>query len=741
MLRSQSIVCLECQGEWPAGLPPELAEAGRSTLAGLLAGCPDRWRLLVPAGSAPEALAHWLGRETGVGVEAIAGDFSEWPAVADARLLLHRGQHPEAAPGSGEAPGWVVARAGDGAGAAPGWLAGVLALAGVSLADGAERILERSEALHALVDRRARRTRALLLALEAGCALLPLVWLLRAPLQLTPLTAAWVGLAGPLLILAASGWQRRHGSDLARARLRLLAAACRSWLATQSAPARPLIPMLSTVAALRPLLQTFLAAPRAQSPDWRADYRRWRIDPAHTGDVCQRHAALQGPDRIDRWRRRLLQLVLTVGIAGLLVALHPRSASWMTQLGGVGFDLAAALVGLSLPLGLLLVRALQSVDAAGDSEPPSRLAALPGGFETGHDAAVAGLREAEHAWLGRVLERYLQAESADRGARQRDGRDGPALAQARDHNARWRRAIAAAAGPVGRVLFASIPAMALGAALALMWISAKQPETADVGGRLKELGRMLDPWTGAMFTPQPLAAANGTLVITHGLRDGWHRVYPGSDFSCGGRRAHWTTEIAQQVRQRSGERAPQVMVLDWNEAARASSLFGLNTQDPVTSFLADLGGGRASAEATGDLLGIRLARMVEYGQIRADRPLQLIGQSAGGFVVARAARVLVAMGFPEAQVHLTLLETPEPGDPLAQDLARYAATEFYRSSNLTRVEPGDLPPEIHFARIRLPDPPPPDEKAAHDYAPDWYCQTTVAAACGSDGFGRSPFCR
>jgi hypothetical protein len=729
MLTSQSIVCLECQGEWPAELPPDVAAVGRSTLAGLLDGCPDRWRLLVPAGTAPEALGQWLGRETGVGVEVMAGDFSEWSAVADARLLLHRGQHPEAA------PGWALVHAGEGPGAAPGWLAGVLAQAGVSLADGAERILERSEALQMRVDRRARRSHALLLAVEASCVLLPLVWLLRAPLQLTPLTAAWVGLAGPLLILAAGSWQRRHGFGLTRARLRLLAAACRSWLATQSAPARPVIPLLSSVAALRPLLQTFVAAPRAQSPDWRADYLRWRIAPAHTGEL------LQGRDRFDHWRRRLLQLVLTLGIACVLVSLHPRSASWMTQLGGVGFDLAAALVGLSLPLGLLLIRALRSVDAAGDSEPPSRLAALPICWEIGHVAAVARLREAEHAWLDPVLERYLQAESAYRGTGQRDRLDGSSLAQAPDHGQRWLRAIAAAAGPVGRVLFASIPAMALGAALALMWISAKQPETAGVGGRLKELGRMLDPWTGEMFTPQPLAAANGTLVITHGLRDGWHRVYPGADFACGGRRAHWTTEIAQQVRQRSGERAPQVMVLDWSEGARASSLHGLNTQDPVTSFLADLGGVRASAEATGDLLGIRLARMVEYGQIRPDRPLQLIGQSAGGFVVARAARVLVAMGFPKSQVHLTLLETPEPGDALAQDLVRYATTEFYRSSNLTRVEPGDLPPEIHYARIPLADPPPPNEKAAHDYAPDWYCQTTVAAACGSDGFGRSPFCR
>ena len=241
-----------------------------------------------------------------------------------------------------------------------------------------------------------------------------------------------------------------------------------------------------------------------------------------------------------------------------------------------------------------------------------------------------------------------------------------------------------------------------------------------------------------------MAAANGTLIIAHGMRDGWQPVAANSDMACGGPDAHWSTEIASKVRDRVGALAPQMIVLDWHEGAKASSQHALNTQDPMTSFLTDLGGVRSSGEVTGDFFGIRLARMVENGQIRSDRPLQLIGHSAGGFVVTRAAHILVAMGFPKELVHVTILDTPEPNREVAQDVVNYATAEYYRASNLAMVEASDLNPGIHYLRIPVPDLGASgfaSEMAAHSYASDWYCESAIHAKCGEDGFGRSPFCR
>lgn len=754
-----SLICLECEGEFPADLPRLATDSCREALADLIGGHPGRWCLLVRSGGALEAFARQLARETGVRCEVIAGDGGEWRAVADACLVVYAGQRPiaPAALGAGAAR-WVAVRMADGqrwylgaseASAAPTWLEQTLAQAGVSLADSVELILERSRALEEFAVRTTRRQGRMLVAIEALCVLLPAVWLLRTPLALPPMMVALVGLASPLLILSSCWWLRRRSTGLLGPRARLVNEACRSWLATHQSPARPVFSLLSAAPALRPLLQKFVAEGHTVGTHWRADYLRERIDRAHAQCMRVLDEARCERDRTTRWHKLLLDLALIMSAAGLAISLHPRSASWLAQLGGSWFGMAFSLAGMALPLGLLATQSLRWADrsrhrARRCARQRLHLENLRERFEGASDEAAIGLlHECESVLLSEVLDGHCEAETGEAADSPRlRSEPAPSAASARDRATGFAPArkdlggLGITAGRAVRLMLGSLAWMALGGALVLMWISFKQPETAEVSSRLQELGRMLDPWSGEVFTPQPAAAAHGTLVITHGMRDGWHRSYRGSDFACGGPRAHWTTEIAEQVRRRTGAQAPQIIVLDWNEGAKASSRHALNTQDPVTRFLADLGGVRSSAEVTGDFLGIRLARMVETGQIRRDRPLQLIGHSAGGLLVARAAQIVVAMGYPKDLVHLTLLDTPEP----SQELDRYATSEFYRTSNLTQVGPGDLGPGIHYARIPLPERAQTSEKSAHDYAPDWYCQSAFAAPCGSDGFGRSPFC-
>jgi pimeloyl-ACP methyl ester carboxylesterase len=264
----------------------------------------------------------------------------------------------------------------------------------------------------------------------------------------------------------------------------------------------------------------------------------------------------------------------------------------------------------------------------------------------------------------------------------------------------------------------------------MLWISFRQNQTPEVASRLVEMGRMLNPADGSAFVPQPAPASVGTLVLAHGMRDGWKLVAPDG-------KEHWMVGIYRRVQERLGGAAPQMMVLDWRDGAKASSQYDLNTQDGLSRFLADVGGVRPTGQATGDFFGARLARMVEDGEIRPDRPLHLVGHSAGGFVVARAAHILVAMGFPKDRLHVTILDTPQPDEEIKEKVAGFGAAEFYRTSDLVQRVP--MNPGLYFREIQAPAEL--NMVDAHRWAGRWYRDTIPAAKPGDDGFGRSPFCQ
>lgn len=756
---AHSVIYFETHGEPPDSLPRATIDSCRHALKSVIASKPGEWRLLLRTGDIQQAFALQLAREAGLRGEAVAGDGSEWRATADARLVLYAGERP-AAPaslGAGAAL-WTAVRAADGqrweadAGGhwqPPTWLEETLVPAGVSLADSVETIFKHSDELAQSSAPDTRRSGKTLVAIEALCVLLPVVWLLRTPLHLPPILAAVAGLASPLLIVAFCWWLRWRSMGRMWSRARLIAEACRSLLATRNAPVQPVVSLLSVVPALRPLLQKFAAEPQLVALNWRAEYLRERIDNQHGYYLRQRDRALRERQKLTRWSTILMDLALAVGVAGMIVTLHPRSATWLTLLGGSWLDFALGMAGLALPLGLLVAQSLRFVGestrrTARYTQQIMHLENLRERFAVADDdTALDLLRETEDALLSEVLDWYFQSETTEDfyTIREQSAVEVPGqLAPRRSGrlNFLWRglRNLGAAAGFMVRVVLGRLIWVVLSVALVLMWISLKQPETAEVASRLQELGRMLNPGDGSLFAPDPIAAVNGTLIIAHGMRDGWQA--PRSDSE------HWTSEIPARVRQRMGRLAPQMLVLDWHEGAKASSRHALNTTDPLTRFLADVGGVRSSGQATGDFFGIRLARMVENGQIRKDQPLHLIGHSAGGFVVSRAAHIMVAMGFPRELVHVTILDTPEPDSEITQALVNYADAEFYRTSELAQVSASTFDPRLHF--VYLPPPPTVGEGFAaamkqHSYAWQWYRDSISTAKCGEEGFGRSPFCQ
>ena len=109
------------------------------------------------------------------------------------------------------------------------WLGEILAAAGTSLADPVETIFARTEALAQTTAPDTRRSGKSLVLLEAICVLLPVIWLLRTPLQLPPMLAAAARLASPLLIVVFFWWLRWRSMGRLWSRARLVAEACRSF--------------------------------------------------------------------------------------------------------------------------------------------------------------------------------------------------------------------------------------------------------------------------------------------------------------------------------------------------------------------------------------------------------------------------------------------------------------------------------------------------------------------------------
>lgn len=488
-----AVVYFETHGMPPSALPRATLDTCGHALAGIVTDQPARWRLLVAAGDPQQAFAQLLARAQGLRAEVVATDAGDWRASADARLVLYTGERPPAPASLGPgAARWIAVHAtggerweaeADGQWQPPTWLAEILGKAGATLADGVESIYARADLLAQSLAPDTRRSGRLLIAVAAICVLLPVAWLLRTPLQLPPMLAAAAGLASPLLIVAFFWWQRWRSMGRSWARARLVAEACRSMLATRSAPMQPVVSSLAVVPALRPLLQKFAAEPKQVAPDWRAAYLRERIDGQHAYYQRERDRALRERQRLSRWSTILMDLALAIGVAGLVVTLHPQSASWLSAVGASGLDVALGLAGLALPLGLLVTQALRLVgDAtrrtARYTQQLLQLDSLRERWAGADDAqALELLRQAEDALLSEVLDWYFQSETSEDFHTIREQR---AVAVPARHSVRRSGGyvgvapvlarLGAAGEFVVRVVLGRLVWVAAGAACVLLWV-------------------------------------------------------------------------------------------------------------------------------------------------------------------------------------------------------------------------------------------------------------------------------
>jgi pimeloyl-ACP methyl ester carboxylesterase len=274
----------------------------------------------------------------------------------------------------------------------------------------------------------------------------------------------------------------------------------------------------------------------------------------------------------------------------------------------------------------------------------------------------------------------------------------------------------------------------------VLWLWAHEGTSTAVRSELRELGMFVDssnhPWTS-----DPERAEHGCVIIVHGLWGPPKLTDPSGTY--------WMKEMGAAIEDKMGEASPSVLLLDWNLAATPSTFYGANNK----AKLRDIAQIRNQAYEVGDFAGIRLTRMIESGAIRKDRPLHLIGHSAGGFVVARMALELEKHGAVPNRFRVTILDTPvrPPDLPLIRMLKNFQDDEvlqklpqkfpglvdFYVTSVLPGLPPNFKgPPSLH---LRWPH----DEfkfqdsEKDHAYACDWYIETIKKGGHG-EGFDLSP---
>jgi len=153
--------------------------------------------------------------------------------------------------------------------------------------------------------------------------------------------------------------------------------------------------------------------------------------------------------------------------------------------------------------------------------------------------------------------------------------------------------------------------------------------------------------SGASYAGDSLRADVGLVVIIHGM--------------CQNALVDWPAQLAQAVEARLGVSAtgPNVCLYDWEDMADPSLFFeGTSLCDVWYEKLENALKVRPGALAHGRILADWIKSEIAAGRVNPNKPIHLIGHSAGGFVAGECALTLKQLGI--LNTHVTMLDTPEP---------------------------------------------------------------------------------
>jgi hypothetical protein len=626
---------------------------------------------------------------------------------------------------------------------APGWLADLKSAAGVTAGDSLDVIQQRMDGLALRAAPMARSWSRWMTLIQALAVMVPTLWLIRRSLGLPPAAAALATLAAVLCLIGALWWMRWRGMQRTWARARLVAEVARSQMTAAIFPVLPARRVLGAIPDLKPIIETHDEAQEQPWPQWRETWIKNRVDDQLAYYRMAKQRAEESRKHFTKWATVLMDVMLALGAAGVILTLSSRAPQWMRMLGDYRIEAFLGVAGVVLPLGIVLLQSLRYLQelnrrTARFARQISMLEKARGELlaQVTPEEALPIVSATEDQLLGEVVDWYFEAETAEQ------------FYQVRENKAKAiHKHRAAGGGPnvtkealalggaglifLGWVLLGRLPFVIAASAGTLGWLSFSAPSDPEARSKLQAQGALVNE-TGGPWIPDPDLVPNGTIIIAHGLHDGAILTGEGLD-------SPWMREMRKVLLERLGSAAPNIGLVDWSAAAMPGKLNRIDPGNEVGKFLADLAGIPSQAREVGDLLAFRLAQMIWDKQIDPTKPLHLIGHSAGGFVVSRAALRLKMMNLAPATMHVTILDTPAPDQELTVDVPKACSSmDYYITSAFVAGLSEESPPEgIHLKYIT----PPPGGSLldAHSYAHSWFTQTIPTTKPDESGFGRSPF--
>ena len=624
-----------------------------------------------------------------------------------------------------------------------GWVAKMLKGEGLACNSTLELIHERMGKLADRSQPVAKSRWLVMVVLQGMCVLVPVVWFVRPWAGISASVAAGSVLACVASMVMGLWWMRWRGMQKTWARARLIAEVARGRTAGAVVPGGIKVPALNQIEALSELPGE---TNRSKVwPDWVQDWTQNRLDDQLQYYTKAKARADKERASFTRVSTLMMDVMLALSVSALLVMMSSRADQWRRVLGGHWLEIVLGLSGMVLPLVLILSQTLRSVFEL--NRRSARFARQIAMLETakgslGNASTEEETREiveqTEGQLLSEVVDWFFEAESAEKFFEVRQSKnekDGAGKGGKERHGPLLR--LAWIVGGVGfffliRVVLGRAPWVLGASGVTLCWLAYATPSDADLRAELKGNGMVIDA-SGKTWTPDVLRKDNGCIIIAHGLHDGAIHTLEGVE-------SRWMREMGEALEKRLSAGLPNIGLVDWHVEASPTENVRLRLATNTGKFLADLSGIRPQGHEVGDFLAFRLSQWILEGKIRKDQPLHLIGHSAGGFVVSRAALRLSQMNLAPEVMRVTILDTPAPDAELLEELPKRCRVDFYITSGfVVGLDPAQPPEGVHLKRIESGKEMSLLEQ--HSFAHQWFIRSIPDAQPGDDGFGQSPFCQ
>ena len=522
--------------------------------------------------------------------------------------------------------------------------------------------------------------------LQGLAVCVPLGWLLGVPVFLVGATA----FLATLLLWILHWWLRGRSMQKTWAQARLVAETARSLIATSHYPQASPWQTLATVPPLRLLKWAKRPVPVEQTfQEWVANYITERIGTQEKYFTDQRNEAERQRKKLTSWTTLLLNVTLFLASVGLILVFTPAGKEFIV--GGAFAERFLASLSILMLLGLLLIQIVRELHEL--NRRSARFAqqevVLQGtrtrlsGAQT-PEVALEIVSDTESKLLEEVLEWYFHAETAERFVEVRNSRQRSLperFFEEKRPATRFVQGIPGKAGSVGlfvlRMIVTRVPLIVGSAALVVVWILYHLPQQGSDYKKLENVVHLLDQNDKGDFNPTTEQARRGIVVMVHGLY--------GRGIITGKKQEdehNWIKLCADKMKERLGDKQPAICLVDWSQAALPWQFYDLGLWD--RNILGDLAAIRPQAYMVGDIVAFKLAGIIIEKKLNTEPiSFHLIGHSAGGFVVARVASRLTELGLVpknKEKLRVTILDTPEPDQPIFQELPGLWPTDFYLTS-------------------------------------------------------------